>query len=258
MNKKSNIYGIKFQGDPQVYGERHHQFKPSNFRTKRLGYRPEMDPKGDGPRRLRRSSRDPDLDRMYEWALDHGINIRDEKDRQKLAQLVFKDAWERKKEKERRKRLAMLATSRGNFEGLPLELRHKIRSYRYNKKSKKKNSKYSKKPTLPSPKGWGKMAPKSGKERSRVYKKCGKKCFLKPNKRKPSQSKFPVCSKSSCKINCKGVTSAYIRSRQWRKKIPSYSKIATKAQKLSKRLCKVKTRTAGKKSKNKSLKKSKK
>jgi hypothetical protein len=124
------------------------------------------------------------------------------------------------------------------------------------KKSTKVKS--SKKMTLPSPKGWGKMAPKSGKERSRVYKKCGKKCFLKPDKRNPSQSKFPVCSKSSCKINCKGVTSAYIRSRQWRKKIPSYSKIATKAKKLSKRLCRVKSRSVGKKSKKSNKSKSKK
>lgn len=114
-----------------------------------------------------------------------------------------------------------------------------------NKSSKKKYYKHSKhqrksakKSALPSPKGWGMLAPKLGKERSRLYKKCGKKCFLKPDKRKPSQSKFPVCSKRSCKINCKGLSAAYIRSRQWRKKKPSYNKVAAKAKQMSKRLCK--------------------
>ena len=263
MSTNPYDYGIKFDGDPQVYGERHDQFKPTKYsRRMRLGYRRENDLIGDddGPFPLRRTSHDPDRDRMYEWALDHGINIRDETDRQRLAQLVLKDAWYRKQERERRKKLAMLATSRGNFEGLPLELRHKIRSYRYNNKKSKKSGNKSKKSgnkskksgnksnkklkhksrksTLHSPKGWRKLAPKSRKERSRIYKKCGSKCFLKPDKRNTSKSKFPICSKRSCKINCKGLSAAYIRSRQLRKKKPSYGRVATKAKKMSKRLCK--------------------
>ena len=265
MSTNPYDYGIKFDGDPQVYGERDEQFKPTRYsRRMRLGYRPEYDlmSDDDGPFPLRRTSHDPDRDRMYEWALDHGINIRDETARQRLAQLVLKDAWFRrqkriqeKKQRELRKKLAMLATSRGNFEGLPLELRHKIRSYRYNKNSKKsrksrnkskksrnksnKKLKHkSRKSTLHSPKGWRKLAPKSRKERSRIYKKCGSKCFLKPDKRNTSKSKFPICSKRSCKINCKGLSAAYTRSRQLRKRKPSYGRVATKAKKMSKRLCK--------------------
>ena len=49
-------------------------------------------------------------------------------------------------------------------------------------------------------------------------KKCGKKCFLGPKK------SFPICTKNTCKINKKGVYSAYIRARQYK-----YNKISKKA-----------------------------
>lgn len=67
--------------------------------------------------------------------------------------------------------------------------------------------------------GWSKQAPK-GKQRTRMYKKCGKKCFLGPAK-KPSPS-FPICKKNTCKVSTKGLYAAYVRSRQWGKKRTSY------------------------------------
>ena len=42
--------------------------------------------------------------------------------------------------------------------------------------------------------------------------------------------KFPICSKSSCKINSKGVLSAYRRARQY-----GYDNVAKKALKIAKK-----------------------
>ena len=67
--------------------------------------------------------------------------------------------------------------------------------------------------------GWSKQAPK-GKQRTRMYKKCGKKCFLGPAK-KPSPS-FPICRKNTCKVSTKGLYAAYVRARQWGKKRSTY------------------------------------
>jgi len=49
-----------------------------------------------------------------------------------------------------------------------------------------------------------------------MLKRCGKKCFLGPNK------SFPICNKGTCKVNPKGVYSAFIRARQWGKPSSSY------------------------------------
>ena len=59
-------------------------------------------------------------------------------------------------------------------------------------------------------KGWSKQQPGTH-QRTVMMKKCGKKCFLGPNK------SFPICKKNTCKISKKGVYAAYIRSRQYRK-----------------------------------------
>jgi hypothetical protein len=59
-----------------------------------------------------------------------------------------------------------------------------------------------------SSKGWAQLAPK-GAERTEMCVKCGKKCFLGPDK------SFPVCNKGTCKINDKGVYAAYVRAKQW-------------------------------------------
>ena len=76
--------------------------------------------------------------------------------------------------------------------------------------------------------GWKRVKP-STRERTIMKKKCGKKCFLGPNK------SFPICNK--------GIWSAYIRAREWgSKKMRAskkhgksfYNKIARKSRKLLK------------------------
>jgi hypothetical protein len=67
--------------------------------------------------------------------------------------------------------------------------------------------------------GWKKQQP-GYHQRTVMLKKCGKKCFLGPRK------SYPICTKNTCKINSKGVYSAFIRSKQYHKK--SISKKANK------------------------------
>jgi hypothetical protein len=54
-----------------------------------------------------------------------------------------------------------------------------------------------------------------------MLKRCGKKCFLGPDK------KFPICIKNTCKRSSKGVYAAYIRARQYH-----YKNISKKANNL--------------------------
>lgn len=70
--------------------------------------------------------------------------------------------------------------------------------------------------------GWKKEKP-GYHQRTIMRKKCGKKCFLGPDK------SFPICTKNTCKINKKGVYAAYIRSRQYK-----HTKIANRARKILK------------------------
>jgi hypothetical protein len=70
--------------------------------------------------------------------------------------------------------------------------------------------------------GWKRVKP-SARERTIMKKKCGKKCFLGPNK------SFPICNKGTCKINKKGVWSAYIRAREWGSKKMRASKKHSKS-----------------------------
>jgi len=85
--------------------------------------------------------------------------------------------------------------------------------------------------------------PITGKDRRSMYKKCGSKCFLLPNRKSPGKSKFPICPKKSCKKSCKGILAARGRAQQWRKKHPSYNKVVSKANRLySRQKCK-KSRT---------------
>ena len=67
--------------------------------------------------------------------------------------------------------------------------------------------------------GWGKQEPR-GHQRTVMYKKCGKKCFLGPPKR-PHPS-FPICTKGTCRVNTKGVYAAYVRAKQWGKRRSHY------------------------------------
>ena len=63
--------------------------------------------------------------------------------------------------------------------------------------------------------GWGKIAPQ-GHARTVMKRRCGKKCFLGPDK------SFPVCARGTCRINDKGLWAAYIRAREWGNKRSSY------------------------------------
>ena len=70
--------------------------------------------------------------------------------------------------------------------------------------------------------GWSRQAP-VGKQRTTMYRKCGKKCFL--GKKTPGDKQhpnFPICTKGTCKVNPKGLYAAYVRARQWGKKQSSY------------------------------------
>ena len=75
--------------------------------------------------------------------------------------------------------------------------------------------------------GWSKAQPNS-RQRTRMMRKCGTKCFLGPNK------SFPICSKNTCKINKKGVYSAYIRAKEYNtiRGTRKYKGIADKAYKM--------------------------
>ena len=75
--------------------------------------------------------------------------------------------------------------------------------------------------------GWSKISP-SQSARTVMLHKCGKKCFLGPNK------SFPICAKNTCKINSKGVYAAYIRAREYStiKGTQKYRRIASRAKKM--------------------------
>jgi hypothetical protein len=59
--------------------------------------------------------------------------------------------------------------------------------------------------------GWKRQKPGSH-QRTLMLKRCGKKCFLGPGK------SYPICTKNTCKVNPKGVYSAFIRSRQFHRR----------------------------------------
>jgi hypothetical protein len=66
-------------------------------------------------------------------------------------------------------------------------------------------------------KGWSKEKP-SYKQRSVMFKRCPKKCFLGPNK------SFPICKKNTCDVSDKGLWAAYVRSKEWGNKRITYTK----------------------------------
>lgn len=75
-------------------------------------------------------------------------------------------------------------------------------------------------------KGWAKIEPK-GRERTTMYRDCGKKCFLGTIKRHGRDSDkqhpdFPICKKNTCKVSSKGLWAAYIRAKQWGKPRSQY------------------------------------
>lgn len=73
--------------------------------------------------------------------------------------------------------------------------------------------------------GWKKEKP-GYHQKTVMLRKCGKKCFLGPNK------SFPICKKNTCKVSKKGVYAAYVRSRQYRTKSIKYRTISKKAKRM--------------------------
>lgn len=92
----------------------------------------------------------------------------------------------------------------------------------YGGKAKRRRTKTSKKgrSVKYQGKGWARQNP-SARQRTVMLKKCGKKCFLGPNK------SYPICKKNTCKVSSKGVYAAYIRANQFHKR-----KIASKAKRI--------------------------
>jgi len=82
------------------------------------------------------------------------------------------------------------------------------KSRKTSKVRKSRKASKSRKTRKLSSKGWAQLAP-LGSERTEMCRKCGKKCFLGPDK------SFPICNKGTCKINDKGVYAAYVRAKQW-------------------------------------------
>ena len=81
--------------------------------------------------------------------------------------------------------------------------------------------------------GWSLRAPQKGKQRHTLMDKCGKSCFLLPEK-----EGFPVCAKydlnPKCKIDCGGVLSAYRRANQYgHKDVSKSAKTLSKKAKCS-------------------------
>ena len=75
--------------------------------------------------------------------------------------------------------------------------------------------------------GWSKEKPTTY-QRTKMMKRCGKKCFLGPNK------SFPICKKNTCKISKKGVYAAYVRAREYTsiKGSKKYKNISKKAYRM--------------------------
>jgi len=73
--------------------------------------------------------------------------------------------------------------------------------------------------------GWKNEAP-TQKQRTNMYKKCGKKCFL------GSKKSFPICIRNTCKVSKRGVYAAYVRSRQYRKRGSKYYSVSRKAKNI--------------------------
>jgi len=79
--------------------------------------------------------------------------------------------------------------------------------------------------------GWSKQQP-STHQRTLMMQKCGKKCFLGPNKT------FPICTKNTCSVNKKGLYAAYIRAREYStiRGTKKYSKITKRAKNMIKKM----------------------
>ena len=61
--------------------------------------------------------------------------------------------------------------------------------------------------------GWGRESP-NGAARTRMFRKCGYKCFLGTKSPGEQHPDFPICTKGTCDVNTKGIWAAYIRAKQ--------------------------------------------
>lgn len=82
--------------------------------------------------------------------------------------------------------------------------------------------------------GWSGTKPARGRPRHELMTQCGPACFL-----DPANEKFPICpkcemgdGKCSCAMDCRGLTSAKVRAKQW-----GYESIAELADRLLKEKC---------------------
>jgi len=76
--------------------------------------------------------------------------------------------------------------------------------------------------------GWSKEKP-STHQKTVMLMRCGKKCFLGPNK------SFPICKKNTCRISKKGVYAAYVRASEYQSihnRTKKYKTIRSKARRL--------------------------
>ena len=78
-------------------------------------------------------------------------------------------------------------------------------------------------------KGWSNVKPGTH-QRTIMFNRCGKKCFLGPKK------SFPICNKNTCNVNSKGVYAAYVRARQFQNRNSTYKNISARANKLLKKM----------------------
>lgn len=92
--------------------------------------------------------------------------------------------------------------------------------------------------------GW--KSPKSIIPRRSLKAKCGSRCFL-----DKKNLKFPICSPRSCKVSCKGVVAAKVRSAQW-----NYPEVYKKASRMvERRKCTKSSRKFRKSRKSRKVKK---
>ena len=111
------------------------------------------------PLGMRRTYRRPSVDKSASKWRKRGLAYpMSSRSRKSWAQKAIKDAFRNRKSRMAKKRLAMMATSRGSMAGLPLELRNKIRNmtkrggYKY-KRSRSHSQNNSKKKSKGSAKG---------------------------------------------------------------------------------------------------------
>lgn len=79
--------------------------------------------------------------------------------------------------------------------------------------------------------GWHAASPQKGRQRQTLYKKCGRKCFLRPN-----DLGYPICQKCngdrcSCKVDCRATRAAYSYARKYKA-----SNIANAARRVAKQV----------------------